>query len=247
MPTAEPVRLHRFIAQAGVCSRRKAEELIADGRVQVNGQTVTEQGTKVGTGDEVRVDGKPITPKRHHYVVLFKPRGVITTMDDPFGRETVRRYVPDMGGAVLKPVGRLDQDTDGLLIFTNDGDFALRMTHPRYKVEKEYHALVSGLPTEDALNRLRRGVFVEGRKTSPAEVLVLGREEAKGETSLSIVISEGRKRQVRLMLDAVGHPVKTLRRVRIGPVRLKGMKPGECRLLSHQDVLQLKTLVGLAP
>jgi len=203
-------------------------------------------GIKVGEGDEVRVDGVVVTPKRHHYVVLFKPKGVITTMDDPFGRETVRRYVPEMGGATLKPVGRLDQDTDGLLIFTNDGEFALRMTHPRYKVDKEYETTVTGLPTEDSLDRLRRGLFIEDRKTSPAKVTVLNRDEKKGETMLSIVIHEGRKRQVRLMMDAIGHPVISLRRVRIGPLRIKGMNPGECRLLHQSDVIKLKQMVGLS-
>lgn len=202
-------------------------------------------GVKVSPEDEVKVDHVAISRKDHHYVLLFKPRGVITTMDDPFGRETVRRYVPEMGGAVLKPVGRLDQETDGLLLFTNDGEFALRMTHPRYKVEKEYLATVTGLPTADSLDRIRRGLFIEQRKTSPAEVNVVSQDEKKGQTVLSIIISEGRKRQVRLMCEAIGHPVIALRRIRIGPLVLKGMSPGECRRLHQQDVNKLKRLLGM--
>ena len=237
------IRLHRFIAQCGVCSRRKAEELISEGRVEVNGETVARPGTVVSQADEVRVDGRPLRSQPHVYIVMHKPRGCLTTMKDEFGRQTVADLLPDVGVAV-KPVGRLDKDTDGILLFTNDGELAARLTHPRYSVEKEYEATVSGVPGEQALGRLRKGVTAEGRRTRPAQVDVLSARE-KG-AKLRIVLKEGRKRQIRLMCEAVGHPVKRLRRVRFGPLSLKGIRPGECRVLGESQVRTLKCLAGLS-
>ena len=237
-------RLHVRIAHSGVSSRRAAEKMIAEGRVQVNGDYVREMGVMVGPEDEVRVDGIPVTTVRSLSVILYKPKGVVTTLSDPQGRPTILRHLPDYG-VMLKPVGRLDMDTEGLLICTTDGELANRLTHPRYGIEKEYRAIVTGIPEEKALNSLRKGVFVEGRKTAPAKVEIIHAEPRTNTTGLSITIHEGRKRQVRLMCEMVGHPVTSLTRIRIGPLRSKGMRPGEARLLSKVELDSLKKLVGL--
>ncbi|MES1228207.1 MAG: pseudouridine synthase, partial [Armatimonadota bacterium] len=162
------MRLHRFIAQCGVTSRRKAEELIATGRVAVNGQVVREQGVKVGPGDAVEVDGERIGQPDPVTLLLMKPTGYITTLSDERNRPTVMRLIPDFGP--VKPVGRLDMDTDGLLLLTTDGELASRLTHARYGIEKEYRVVVSGVPGERELDRLRNGVYIEGRRTSPCKV-----------------------------------------------------------------------------
>ncbi|MDI9638863.1 pseudouridine synthase [Kamptonema cortianum] len=241
---ADEIRLHRYLAQCGVASRRNAEKLIADGRVSVNGQLVTEMGVKVSANDSVELDGELVKPQRTVSYLFFKPRGVLTTMKDPSGRATVRDYLPP-DAPLVKPAGRLDRETDGLLILTNDGDLAMRLTHPRYGVEKEYKATVRGIPDERALNRLRGGVVIEGKKTAPADVKLIGWKPNKDTATLLIVLHEGRKRQVRLMAEAVGHPVLTLRRIRVGNLHIKGMQPGECRLLSQKDLADLRKLVGL--
>jgi len=237
-------RLHVRIAHAGICSRRAAERLILEGRVQVNDRIVAEVGYKVAPDDVVRVDGESIKTTKNYMVLLNKPTGVVTTLHDPQGRPTIVRYMPDYG-AQLKPVGRLDMDTEGLLLCTNDGELAHRLSHPKYGVEKEYQAIVLGLVGDEALDRLRSGVFVEGKKTSPAKVEVIHAEPKSNTTGLRITIHEGRKRQVRLMCDVVGHPVKSLKRVRYGPLRMKGMRTGEARLLGKKEVDELRRLVGL--
>lgn len=232
------------IAHSGLCSRRKAEQLIREGRVEVNGGTVTELGRKVDPDDEVRVDGQLVTGAKHYTVIVNKPAGVVTTLHDPQGRPTIVKFLPDYG-VQLKPVGRLDMDTEGLLLCTNDGELANRLAHPRYGIEKEYQAIVSGVPDEKALEKLRKGVFVEGRKTAPAKVEVIHAEAKANTTALRITIHEGRKRQVRLMCEAVGHPVTSLKRTRLGPLRVKGMRVGEARLLGKKEVDELRRLVGL--
>lgn len=237
-------RLHKVIAASGLCSRRKAEELIAEGRVQVNGEFVVIPGTKVDEGDEVRVDGEAIKSQKLAYVLMNKPKGVVTTLSDPQKRPTVSRYLPDIGAA-LKPVGRLDMDTDGLLLFTNDGELAARLTHPRYAVEKEYVAVVTGVVTEKALKQLRDGVYIEDGKTAPAMVRASNYDPRRNTTRLEIVIHEGRNRQIRQMCDVVGNPVLELRRVRIGSIRLRDMRPGMCRILGKKEVDTLRALVGL--
>lgn len=243
-PEEGPVRLHVYIAHTGFCSRRAAEQLILEGRVEVNDELVIEMGVKVGPEDVVRVDGVPLKIAKIYTVLLNKPTGVVTTLYDPQKRPTIVRFLPDYG-VPLKPVGRLDMDTEGLLICSNDGDLAHRLAHPSFGIEKEYVAVVEGIPPESALRDLRRGVFIEGRRTAPAKVEVIHAEEKKNTTGLRIIIHEGRKRQIRLMCELVGHPVKTLRRVRIGPLGIRGMRPGECRLLGMQEVNELKRLVGL--
>ena len=233
----EPVRLHRYIAQCGLCSRRKAEELIEQGRVAVNGEPVTQQGTKVTDQDEVTVDGVRVRPESHIYVAMYKPKGVVTTMSDERGRQTVADLLPRLG-ATVKPVGRLDKDTEGLLLLTNDGELAKRLTHPSHGFEKEYEAVVRGHVDDRALKKLREGVRIERRRTSPARVDLVSQDRTS--TKLRLVLKEGWKRQVRLMCEAVGHPVVSLKRVRFGPLKLKGMQPGEVRLLSGAVVEELK-------
>lgn len=238
-------RLHVRIARSGLCSRRTAERLIAEGRVSVNDSPITEQGFKVDESDEVRVDGNLIrVPSRHYTVALNKPKGILTTLSDPQNRPTIVPLLPDYG-VPLKPVGRLDRDTEGLLLCTSDGEFANRLAHPRYEIDKEYHAIVEGVPDVRALERLRKGVYIEGGKTHPAQVSVIHADAKSQSTSLKIVIHEGRKRQIRLMLEAVGHPVRELRRVRIGPLSVKGMRPGECRLVGESELALLRKAVGL--
>jgi 23S rRNA pseudouridine2605 synthase len=239
-----PMRLHVFIAHSGLCSRRAAEKLIQEGRVVVNGNQVVEMGVKVAPEDEVQVDGSPVRMARNYTVVLNKPTGVVTTLSDPQRRPTIVRYLPDYG-VTLKPVGRLDMDTEGLLICSNDGEFAHRLAHPSFEIDKEYQAIVEGIPSEKALNDLRKGVFIEGKRTAPAKIEVIHTEEKKNTTGLRITIHEGRKRQIRQMCELVGHPVKSLKRVRIGPLKIRGMRPGECRLLGMEELNELRALVGL--
>ena len=234
------------IAHSGLCSRRAAEQLILEGRVQVNSEFVRTLGAKVTAEDEVRVDGMAISTARIYTVVLNKPPGVVTTLLDPQRRPTIVPYLPDYG-VQLKPVGRLDMDTEGLLLCSNDGDLAARLTHPRYGVEKEYMAIVEGIVEDRAVEALRKGVYIETGRTSPAQVQIIHAEPTTQTTSLKIVLHEGRKRQVRQMCEAVGYPVKSLKRVRIGPLILKGMRPGEARLLGKKEVDHLRNLVGLPP
>lgn len=240
--TAE--RLHKRIAASGICSRRAAEELIAQGRVEVNGSIVTSMGVKVTEADRIEVDGKAL-PAVHRPIVLamHKPPGYVTTLKDPFRRRTVADLLPAMD-AVVKPIGRLDFDSEGLLLFTNDGLLAARLTHPRFGVEKEYIALVQGEPTERDLERLRTGIAIGGKKTSPAVVERL--EEIRGNVRLRFVIHEGRKRQIRLMCQAVGRPVLELKRTRVGSVNLGRLPRGRCRILSTDEADGLRRLVGLA-
>jgi 23S rRNA pseudouridine2605 synthase len=239
----QPERLQKFLARAGVASRRHAEALILDGRVRVNGQVVTELGTKVQPGtDEVSVDGQAVQPQAARvYLLLHKPAGVVTTASDPQGRRTVLDLLPpSLQQQRLFPVGRLDLDSEGLLLLTNDGGFALHLTHPRYEQEKEYHALVQGRPTPAVLESLRRGLLLPGetRSTSPAQVRLLRAADADTRW-LSVTLHEGRKRQVRRMLAAVGHPVLRLIRVRVGPLRLGDLLPGQWRPLNAAEVEEL--------
>ncbi len=246
MPNDAPEleRLHVRIAHSGICSRRAAEKLILEARVEVNGEVITELGTKVGPDDEVRVDGNLIKEAKLYTLLFHKPAGIVTTLSDPQGRPTIKKYLPDYG-VQLKPVGRLDKDTDGLLLVTNDGDLALRVTHPRYGLEKEYQVIVDGYPDDKDFEKLRKGVYIEGGKTQPAKVEIGFTDDRKETTSFRLTIHEGRKRQVRLMCEAIGHPVVKLTRIRLGPFVLKGLKPGECRLVGKQDLDKLRRMVGL--
>jgi 23S rRNA pseudouridine2605 synthase len=238
------MRLHVYIAHAGICSRRAAEQLIREGRVQMNGEVVMEMGVKVGDDDRVWVDGQPIEVSKNYTVVMNKPLGVVTTLFDPQKRPTIVRFLPDYG-VQLKPVGRLDMNTEGLLLCTNDGEFAHRLAHPSFGIEKEYQAVVEGMPHTKALNDLRKGVYIEGRRTAPAQIEVVHSDSKTNTTTLKITIHEGRKRQIRVMCEMVGFPVKTLKRVRIGPLYIRGMRPGECRLLGKEELNELRGIVGL--
>jgi 23S rRNA pseudouridine2605 synthase len=239
-------RLHKRIAASGLCSRRAAEKLILEGLVAVNGVTVTELGTKVGPEDQVSVNGKLLETAKLHYIVLNKPRGYVTTLADPHAKRTVKDLFPDLG-VQLKPVGRLDKDTEGLLLATNDGQLALRLTHPRYGVEKEYQVAVEGKLSEKAEKQLTHGIYIEGGKTAPAKVEGLFYDENKKWTFFRMTIHEGRKRQIRQMCLAVGNPVKKLKRVRFGPVHLDKLPRGTCRVLGKQEVDALRSVVGLEP
>ena len=230
-------RLQKVLARLGVGSRRVCEELIADGRVTVNGR-VAQLGVRVDvTEDLVEVDGAPVGIRPDLvYLLLNKPTGVVTTADDPQGRPTVIELVP--AEPRVFPVGRLDRDTEGLLLLTNDGELAHRLTHPSFGVEKEYLAQVEGQPSRAAVRRLREGVELEDGITSPARVSTTEPDV------LRIVIHEGRNRQVRRMCEAVGHPVRRLVRVRIGPLADRALAPGRWRALTLEEVRALSEAVG---
>lgn len=231
---SEKIRLQKYLARCGIASRRHAEELIRQGRVKVNGVTVTEMGVTVSPGDLVEFDGKPVVPEEKPvYILLNKPAGYVTTVSDPQGRKTVMDLLKGVKERVY-PVGRLDYDTEGLLILTNDGDFAYKSTHPRHQVNKTYIAEVEGIPSNEALRKLRDGVMLDGRLTSPADVKIL--KQKKRSAVLKITIHEGRNRQVRRMCEAVGHPVLFLKRISIGGLRLGNLKPGEWRYLTASEL-----------
>jgi 23S rRNA pseudouridine2605 synthase len=232
------VRLARFLAHAGIASRRAAEGLIREGRVLVDGSVVIDPARSVDEGSEVVVDGRPVSPQPREVHVLNKPLGVVSTARDTHGRPTVVSLVPSP--LRLYPVGRLDADTTGLLLLTNDGELAERLTHPRYGVEKVYRARVEPPRIdESSLRALRAGVSLEDGPTAPARVRRLGKEV------IEIAIREGRKRQVRRMLEAVGHRVISLERVAFGPLRLGGLDSGDSRLLSDSEVASLRDAAGL--
>ena len=239
------IRLQKVLAQAGVASRRAAEALIAGGRVMVDGKTVTEMGTKVDPAvSEVKVDGRRIrAAERHRYILLYKPPGVVTTASDPQRRRTVIELLAGVHERVY-PVGRLDYDTEGLLLLTNDGDLAAMLTHPRHGVERTYEAHVAGMPDEDALRRLREGIALDGRRTLPAEATVLNRGKRDRHGIVQLTIREGRNRQVRRMLEAVGHPVRHLARTRIGPLTDRRLKPGAWRDLTVDEITTLQALAN---
>ncbi|MCY0901586.1 MAG: pseudouridine synthase [Firmicutes bacterium] len=241
----EPVRLQKVLSQAGVASRRHAEELIAAGRVMVNGVMVTQMGTKVTALDEVTLDGKRIGGQANLvYVLLYKPAATVTTTRDPEGRKTVMACLRGVTERVF-PVGRLDYETDGALILTNDGDLANRLMHPRFGIEKTYRAIVSGKVTSQEVEALSSGVLLDDGPTAPASVRLLGTD---GLTStVELRVHEGRNRQVRRMMEAVSHPVLSLTRTAYGPLDLRGLRPGTWRYLSPEEVAQLRVGKGPGP
>lgn len=234
------MRLNKYIASAGICSRRKADELIAAGNVKVNGAAMHQMGYDVSEGDRVEVNGKRIEPARKLvYVAVNKPWGCVTTMEDDRDRDTVADLVADIPERLF-PVGRLDYNTTGLLLMTNDGDLTYRLTHPKHEVWKTYVALVTGIVSDARLAKLRRGVDIGGYVTAPAKVKVL-RQNPKSAV-VEISIHEGKNRQVRRMFKAVGNPVKELERISIGEIRLGHMQSGHYRKLTRQEIEYLKSL-----
>lgn len=233
-------RIQKLLAQAGYGSRRACEEFISEHRVTVNGKIV-ELGAKADPiRDVIKVDGKRVHfESKRLYLALNKPIGVVTTNADEFGRKIVRDLIPLEGH--LFPVGRLDADSEGLVLLTNDGDLANALTHPRYEHEKEYRVLVEGEPGASTLKAWRHGVLLEGQMTAPAKVEITG--AGRGQTWLRVVMHEGRKRQIREVAGMLGHHVKYLQRVRIGPIRLTNLKVGEWRHLSTSEVKLLQSLV----
>lgn len=233
------MRINKYIAGAGVASRRKADELIANGNVRVNGLVLREPGYDVVEGDVVEVNGRRIeTSEKKVYILLNKPTGYVTTVSDDRERDTVMDLVADVDARIF-PVGRLDYNTSGMLIMTNDGDFAYKLTHPKHEMPKTYRALVSGVLSDEKCGRLERGVDIGGFRTSPAKVkIVRGLSNA---TLVDITIHEGKNRQVRKMFRAVGNPVKQLQRIAIGDIRLGRLAEGHYRKLTREEIEYLKS------
>ncbi len=237
----EKTRIQKILSDAGICSRRKAEELILQGRITING-TAAHLGDKANEKDTVLLDGKPVVrpkKKKNIYIMLNKPRGYVTTMSDELGRKCVTELLTGVEERVY-PVGRLDRNSEGLLLFTNDGDFANTVMHPARHISKSYRVTVRSGVNEQQLSALSAGVVIDGRKTFPAHVEVLTEEE--GRTVLLIIIHEGRNRQIRKMCEAVGLEVARLRRIAEGPVKLGMLKPGRWRELTAEEVRAIKNL-----
>ena len=243
-PAASEERLARFLSRAGTASRRHAEELIREGRVTLNGKAVLDPGTNVDPKkDAVKVDGKRVKPTAPVYLLLHKPRNVLCTMEDPRGRPCVGDLLLTVKGNPY-PVGRLDFDTEGLLVCTNDGELANRIIHPRYHVRKVYHVKVKGVPDKKVIDRLRSGVVLDGKKTATAGVSFLKRGEKN--SWLRMTLYEGRNRQVKRMLELFRYQVLKLRRVALGPLALEGLSPGAYRKLRPDEVEKLQAAVAKA-
>ena len=244
LETTEGIRLQKALAQAGIASRRASENLIDEGRVEVNGRIVTEQGLRVKPEvDTIRVDGARIPPPRRHiYLVLNKPRGVVSTMIDPEGRPTIQDYLGRQKERLFH-VGRLDTDTDGLIILTNDGEFANRLAHPRYEVAKTYIAEVEGFVDNKVLKRLEKGVKLEDGFIKPDAVKLIMRNDTK--SLVSVTIHSGANRVVRRIFDILQHPVRKLGRTAIGPIRLGSLPAGETRELTRDELGALLDIVQM--
>jgi 23S rRNA pseudouridine2605 synthase len=235
---SETVRLQKYLAGCGIASRRKAEEMISQGRITVDGEVITAMGAQIDPAtQEIRLDGKLVTPHDDLlYILLNKPQGYVTTLSDPQGRPIVTSLLHGIK-ARLFPVGRLDLDTEGALILTNDGELAQKIQHPSHEVTKTYEAQVLGRPAEKMLQKLEHGILLEEKKTAPAKLTVIARQS--GTTSIRITIHEGRKRQVRKMFQAIGHPVIHLKRIAYGHLLLQGLKIGKYRFLTPEDLKKI--------
>ena len=232
------MRINKYIAHAGVASRRNAEELIKNGHVTINGTVVDNLATQVKASDRVEIDGSPIYNEEKVYYLLNKPRGVISSVSDEKGRKTVVDLLPEVRERIY-PVGRLDWDTSGLLILTNDGDFTDKMIHPRNEIDKVYLARVKGIATKENLRPLTRGVMVDGRKTKPAHYHIVKVDKEKNRSVVELTIHEGRNHHVKKMFEEVGLLVDKLSRIRFGTLDLAGLRPGEFRKLSKKEISQL--------
>lgn len=242
----EPERLQKIIAHAGFASRREAETMIREGRVTVNGRVVTELGTKADAGrDHIKVDGKLITrPETHRYILLYKPKEVMTTVEDPEGRLTVIDLVRGIRERIY-PVGRLDFHSEGLVLLTNDGELAFKVSHPKHGSVKTYHVKVRGVPEPRIIDKLQRGITIEGKRTLPCEISRMkttGRGVDEGNSWFEVKLREGRTQQIRKMFQAVGHPVSKLKRVAIGPISDPKLTPGVWRELTKHEVRMLATM-----
>ncbi|HBF38884.1 MAG TPA: pseudouridine synthase [Firmicutes bacterium] len=235
------MRLNKFLAEAGIASRRQADRFIQEGRILVNDLVVKEMGVQIDPQtDQIMVDGHLVVlPGQWEYLILNKPPGFLTTVHDPFGRPTVMNLLPP-ANTRLYPVGRLDLDTSGLLFFTNDGEMALALTHPRHLVEKTYRVQVSGMPDEQKLQNLASGILLEDGLTAPAKVALEGAEN--GNAMIKIIIREGRKRQIKRMMSSIGHPVMSLERMAVGPLKLGTLKLGEYRRPTEAELADLMKL-----
>jgi 23S rRNA pseudouridine2605 synthase len=234
-------RLQKVMARAGIASRRKSEELIKEGKVKVNGKVVKELGIKVSSSDKVEVNGIQIEKEEPVYFLLYKPRGVISSVSDDKGRRVVTDYFSELNIRIY-PVGRLDYDTSGLLLLTNDGEFANLLMHPRNEIEKVYVAKIKGIPQRENLRKLEKGIRLEDGKTAPAKVKMLSLDKKKQTSIIEIVIHEGRNRQVRRMFEAIGHEVVKLKRERYGFLTLNGLSAGDARELTPHEVKQIRAL-----
>lgn len=234
-------RLQKRIANSGYTSRRKAETLITEGKVKVNGQVVTELGTKVSHSDTVEVEGIKIEQEDKMYILFYKPTQVITSVSDDRGRKVVTDYFEDIETRIY-PVGRLDYDTSGVLLLTNDGEFTNLMTHPRYHIKKKYVAKLKGYLMREQVKELEQGIKLEDGFTQPAQVKIKRQDKEKNTTLVEITISEGRNRQVRRMFEYFGHEVNKLTRIQFGPLDLKGLNAGEGRVLTPHEVKTLRHL-----
>jgi pseudouridine synthase len=238
------IRLNKFLSLAGAASRREADRLIADGRVKVNGHVADELGTKIEDGqDRVELDGRRITKDESaDYILLNKPVGAVTSLKDPFKRTTVKDFLAGVKTRVF-PVGRLDAASSGALLLTNDGELAFRLTHPKFEIPKVYLVKLDAVPGDSDLEKLRKGIFLEGRKTAPARATLVSRSIGNG--MVRIEIHEGRKHEVRKLFEALGFAVKGLRRVNFAGLTVEGLKPGEWRRLDPGEVARLKKRAGL--
>jgi len=237
-------RLQKVMAAAGIASRRECEKIILAGRVKVNNKVVTELGTKVNQKAFITVDGKGLRPTTKKYVILYKPRGVVTTMSDPQGRKTVADLLTAFAERIF-PVGRLDYNTEGLLLLTNDGELTQRLTHPSHEINKVYNVVVPGKVPDEKLDILRMGVPLEDGLTSPAIVDLVSYDKDKHLTEFNITIHEGRNRQVRRMCDFIGFPVRQLKRIKVANLQLQGLKRGEYRELFEDELAELLRIVGI--
>ena len=244
-------RLQKIIAHAGFASRREAETMIREGRVTLNGRVVTELGTRADAAkDHIKVDGKLITgAETHRYILLYKPREVMTTVEDPQGRRTVIDLIKGVRERIY-PVGRLDFHSEGLILLTNDGDLAFKVSHPKHGSVKTYHVKVRGVPEQRIVEKLERGITIEGKRTLPCEISRMkttGRNDDEGNSWFEVKLREGRTQQIRKMFQAVGHPVSKLRRVAIGPISDPKLTPGVWRELTKQEVRMLETMQDAKP
>lgn len=232
-------RLQKVIANSGVTSRRKAEQLITEGKVNVNGKVVKELGTKVTPNDDIEVNGVPIEKEAPEYYLLYKPRGVISSVSDDKGRKVVTDYVPETDKRIY-PIGRLDYDTSGLILLTNDGSFAQELMHPKHQIDKVYVAKVKGIPSKEELASLTKGVQIDGEYLKAVHQRVISTDRKKNTAIIQLTLHEGKNRQIRRMFEALGYPIDKLKRERYAFLTTQGLQPGDCRELTPHEVKKLR-------